>query len=294
MLTYNERIELREKLFNGEILLELAKELYWKDYKEGQRSWYTKDWKERRTKILKEKCEICDSTDTLTIQHRSHPKKYSDYEREITRKYTQIFKETNSDIDKSEFKKYIVKNYDYIAVPLCTNCGDNRPNKRVRKLPQYRCAVCQHEFDEPIYKSLEELITIFYTDEEALDVRDKCFVSKDKWENNHNLSNIKYWFQREKAKTKDEELIAKEAFLLYLDDDIKYLSFEDTITACRRCASNYDLNSMELCPKCKEHYKGIQYPSCIQCLPEDKRKAALEIIEFGKEWQAMHKELGID
>lgn len=294
MLTYNERIELREKLTNGEISIKLAKELYWKDYKEGQRSWHTKDWKERRAKILKEKCEICDSTDNLTIQHLSHPKKYSDYEREITRKHTQIFKENNFDINKSEFNKHIEKNYDYIAVPLCPNCGDNRPNKRLRKLPQYRCAVCQHEFDEPIYKSLEELITIFYTNGEALDVRDKCFVSKDKWKNNHNLSNIKYWFQREMAKTKDEEIIGKEAFLFYLTDDIKYLSFEDTITACRRCASNYDLRNMELCPNCKVHYKGIQYPTCIQCLPADKRKMALEMIEFGKEWHEMHKELGID
>jgi len=294
MLTFKERIELREKLTNGEISLELAMELYWKDYKEGQRSWHTKDWKERRTKILKENCEICDSTDTLTIQHLSHPKKHSDYEREITRKHTQIFKETISDIDKSEFKNHIIKNYDYIAVPLCPNCGDNRPNNRVRKLPQYRCAVCQHEFDEPIHKSLEELITIFYTDEEALDIRDKCFVSKDKWKNTHNLSNIKYWFLREKAKTKDEEIIGKEAFLLYLADDIKYLSFEDTITACKRCASNYDLKNIEICSNCKVHYKGIQYPTCIQCLPADKRKTALEMIEFGKEWHEMHKELGID
>ena len=294
MLTYNERIELREKLVNGKISLDLAKELYWKDDQEGQRSWHTKDWRERRAEILKEKCEICNSTDTLTIQHLSHPKKYSEFEREVTRKYTRIFKETNSTIDKFEFKEHIIKHYDYVPVPLCPNCGDNRPNKRVRKLPQYRCADCRHEFDEPIYKSLDELIAIFYEDEEALDVRDKCFVSKDKWKNKHNLSNIKYWFQREIAKTKDEEKIGKEAFLLYLDDDIKYLSFEDTITACRRCASNYDLKNMELCPKCKEHYKGIQYPTCIQCLPEDKRKAALEMIEFGKEWQAMHKELGID
>lgn len=294
MLTYNERIELREKLVNGKISLDLAKELYWKDYQEGQRSWHTKDWRERRAEILKEKCEICNSTDTLTIQHLSHPKKYSEFEREVTRKYTRIFKETNSTIDKFEFKEHIIKYYDYVPVPLCPNCGDNRPNKRVRKLPQYRCADCRHEFDEPIYKSLDELIAIFYEDEEALDVRDKCFVSKDKWKNKHNLSNIKYWFQREIAKTKDEEKIGKEAFLLYLDDDIKYLSFEDTITACRRCASNYDLKNMELCPKCKEHYKGIQYPTCIQCLPEDKRKAALEMIEFGKERQAMHKELGID
>lgn len=292
MLTYNELIDLRSKLANDEIPLELAKELYWKDFKGGKRSWHTKDWKERRAKILKEKCEICDSTNTLTIQHLSHPKKYADYEREVTRKYTQISKEINSDIDKSEFRKYIVENYDYIAVPLCTNCGDNRPNKRVRKLPQYRCAVCQHEFDEPIYKSLEELIIIFYNNEEALDVRDKCFVSK-KWKNNHNLSSIKYWFQREKAKNKNEEIIEKEAFLLYLTDEIKYLSFEDTITACRRCAFNYDLKNMELCPKCKVHYKGILYQTCIPCLPEDKRKLVLESIEFAKEMEEIHRKLGL-
>lgn len=293
-MPYNELVELRGRLANGEISLELAKELYWKDYKEGQRSWHTKDWKERRCNVLKEKCEICGSTDTLTIQHLSHPKKYSEVEIEVTRKHTQIFKEANSTVDKCEFREFIIKNYDYVPVPLCPNCGDNRPNKRVRKLPQYRCTECRHEFDKPIYKSVDELIATFYENEDALDVRDKCFISKDKWKNKHNLSNIKYWFQREMVKTKESEIIGKEAFLLYLDDTIKYLSFEDTVTACRKCASNYDLNNMELCPICREHYKGIQYPTCIQCLPEEKRKSALELIEFGKEWRAMHKELGID
>ncbi|QEK50928.1 hypothetical protein FYC62_04010 [Pedobacter aquae] len=35
MLTYNELIDLRSKLANDEIPLELAKELYWKDFKGG-------------------------------------------------------------------------------------------------------------------------------------------------------------------------------------------------------------------------------------------------------------------
>ncbi len=293
MLTYNEHIELREKLSSGNITVKLAKDLYWKDFKEGQRSWHTKDWKERRDKFLKEKCEICNSTHILTIQHLSHPRKYPEIEREVTRKYTQIFKDGNSTVDKSDFRKYIIKNYDYVPVPLCPNCGDNRPNKRVRKLPQYRCTECKSEFDKPVYKSVDELIAIFYENEDALDVRDKCFISKDQWKNKQNLSNIKYWFQRNVVKTNEAETIEKEAFLLYLDDNIKYLSFEDTITSCKRCASNYDLRNMELCPQCKEHYKGIQYPTCIQCLPEEKRKKALEMIEFGKEWQAMHDELGI-
>jgi hypothetical protein len=82
--------------------------------------------------------------------------------------------------------------------------------------------------------------------------------------------------------------------LLYLNDTIQYLSFADTITACKKCAFNFDINKMELCPACKQYYKGLQYPTCIQCLPEEKRKAALEKIEFGKEMREMHRRLGID
>lgn len=294
MLTYNELIDLRKKLANEEITLELVKELIWKNYKKGKRAWHTKDWKERKIKVIKEKCEICDSRKILTIQHLSHPKRYSEYERDVTRKYAQIFIDSNTIVEKYEFREHVIENYDYEPVPLCPDCKGRRPNKRMRKNPQYLCAKCRHEFNEPIYKSVDELIAIIYENEEALEVRDKCFVSKDKWRNQHNLSKVKYWLQRQMSKNKDIEMIGKEALLLYLDDNIKYLSFEDTITACKKCASNSDLNNMELCPKCKEHYKGVQYPTCIQCLPEEKRKVALEKIEFGKEWRAMHERLGAD
>lgn len=80
----------------------------------------------------------------------------------------------------------------------------------------------------------------------------------------------------------------------YLNANIKYLSFEDTITACKKCAANYDLYNMELCPNCKEFYKGIKFETCIPCLPEGKRKIALEKVEFGKDWREMERKLGID
>lgn len=293
MFTYNELIELRDKLANGEIGLELAKSQYWNDFKDGQRSWHTKDWKERRSNFIKDQCEICSSKETLTLQHLSHPKKYSEYLREITRSYAKDYIDTNPEIDKSEFSNYVRKSYDYVPTPLCPYCKSRNPNLRSRKLPQYRCTECKEEFEETVYKSLDELISIFHENEDAIEVRDKCFVSKQ-WRNKNNLSNIRYWLQRERAKNKDAENIEKEAFLLYLNDSIKYLSFEDTITACKKCAYHFDIKSMELCPKCKVYYKGIQYSTCIQCLPEEKRKAALEIIEFGKGWQAIHEELGID
>jgi hypothetical protein len=293
MLTYNERIELRDKLANGEIEIEIAKAQYWDDFKEGQKSWHTKDWKERRAELIKDKCQICNSKDTLTLQHLSHPRKYSEYLTEIRRLFAKDYIDTNSKVDKSEFINYILKKYDYVPVPLCPNCKSSNPNKRVRKIPKYLCTACRHEFDNPVYKSVDELVSIFYENEDAIEVRDKCFISKE-WRNEHHLSNIRYWLQRERSNTKDAATIEKEAFLLYLNDDIKYLSFEETITACRKCAYKFDIKKMELCPKCKENYKGIQYTTCIQCLPDEKRKAALESIAFGNEWRDMHKELGID
>lgn len=294
MLKYTELIELRDKLENNEIQLELAKAQFWGDFKEGQRSWNTKDWKERRSKFIKDKCEICCSEEILTMQHISHPRKYSEYLREITREYTKNHIDNNPEINESEFTDYLLKNHDYVPVPLCPNCKGKNPSERVRKIPKYRCADCKHEFDEALYRSINELVSIFYKNEEAYEIQDKSFVSKDRWRNKNNLKSVRYWQQREHTKNKDAETIEKEAFLKYLNDNIKYLSFEDTITACRKCAYNFDKKKMELCPKCKQYYKGLQYPTCIQCLPEDKRKAALESIEFGKEWQEMHRRLGID
>ena len=109
MLTYKELIELREKLYKGDIAQDIAKELYWRDYKEGKRAWHTKDWKERRKEIIKDRCEICGSNETLTLQHRSHPKKYNEYQREVTTKFAKDFIFTSTTIDKSEFSEHILE-----------------------------------------------------------------------------------------------------------------------------------------------------------------------------------------
>jgi len=294
MLTYSEVIALRDKLSSGEIDLASAQAVYWKDFKEGQKSWETKDWKERRSKIIRDKCEICSSKDTLTLQHLSHPRKYADCLSEITSNYTKDYSDANSRIDKQEFIAYTQEKYDYMPVPFCPNCNWSNPYERKKKMPKYRCLGCKHEFEDPVYKSVDELVSIFYDNEDAMEVREKCFISKDQWRNKHNLSNIRYWLQRERVKKISNETIGKNALLLYLDDAIKYLSFDDTITACKKCAYNFDIKKMELCPACKQYYKGIEYPTCIQCLPEEKRKAVLESIKFGREWRDMHTRLGIE
>jgi hypothetical protein len=294
MLTLQEQRDLREKVSKNEIPVSLAKEIYWKDLTYKSRSWQTKDWKERREILLKDKCEICNGKETLTVQHLSHPRNYNDYENEITKKYVNDLVESKSIIQQSEFLDHIHRNYDYFPIPLCPKCQSRKPNKRVTKEPMFLCTKCHFEFNETTFKSAEKLVEIFYKNEDSIEIRDKCFTSKDKWKNQHNLKQIKYWITRNGTKADNAEIIEKEAFLFYLDDNIKYLSCEDTITACKKCASNYDLYSLELCPNCRQFYKGVQYPICIQCLPEDKRKRALDKVEFGKKMYEMHKKLGID
>lgn len=107
------------------------------------------------------------------------PKKYYEYERDVTTKYAQSFIDSTN-VDKLEFNEQIIKNYDYVPMPLCPNCESRYPNKRIRKIPQYLCTECRHEFDEPIYKPADELIATFYEYPVAAEVCDKCFVSKDK------------------------------------------------------------------------------------------------------------------
>ena len=293
-LHYTDIQLLKTKFEEREISLDKAKESLFQNFKEGQRSWHSKDWKERRSEFLKDKCQICSIKETLTIQHLSHPKKYYEYEREVTKKYSQSYKIENDFFDKDRLKGFMLKNYDYDAIPLCPQCDSRKPSKRISKVPQYRCKNCHHEFDELKSKSIEELINIYFENDSELSVKDKCFITKDKWRNKHNFKYIKYLMLRDQVKTENLELIEKEAFLLYLDDTVKYLSFSDTITACKKCASYYDLYNMELCPYCKENYKGVQYPTCIQCLPEEKRMNVLEIIREGKEMHEMHKNQGID
>lgn len=294
MLTLDEIIELRDKLSNNEIDLDTAKNQYWANNNGEKRSWHTKDWKERRLKFIKDKCQICSSADTLTIQHLSHPREYMDFEREVIRKYTNNKIESNNQVDKIVFTNYILEKYDYDPVLLCPNCSCKNPSIRIRKTPKYRCKECKCEFEEPNIRSLDELINIFINNEDAYEVVDKCFISKDKWRNINNLKSIKYWMQSDNTKQSNIEKIHKEAFLLFLDDNIKYLSFEDTITACRKCAYHYDITKMDLCPKCNKHYKGIQYPTCIQCLPEDQRNKVLEMLEFYKEMAEIHNNLDIE
>ena len=59
--------------------------------------------------------------------------------------------------------------------------------------------------------------------------------------------------------------VGKQAALLAIDQDIRYLSMEDTITLCKRCAFVADRTKMVLCDVCKEKYHAKSYDRCSSC-----------------------------
>jgi hypothetical protein len=294
MLTLDELINLKDRVESGATSIEDAKILCWGDNKEGKRSWHTKDWKDRRSKTLKSHCEICQSDDSLVIQHLSHPSKYTEIRTEIAKKYTKEHLDSTPEITITDFTSHLLNGYEYNPIPLCPNCNARKPNRRIRKKPQFYCTDCGSEFEQTTNRSLSEMVSILYKNEDAPEIRDKCFTTKDQWKNKHSLLDVRYWCQRKKIEAANSDEIERKAFLPYLDDNIKYLSFVDTITACKKCASYYDLNRMELCPICRKNYKGIEYQSCVPCLPEEKRKIAEEKIEFGRAMREFDENLGID
>lgn len=301
MLTYDEIIELREKLKNNEISTEEAKEIYYADFNENKKSWHTKDWQERRKHFIKDKCEQCGGTEILTLQHNSHPKKLNDYYYDAFLYFQNIFEEENANIindliTKDDILIYI-DNTPRAVFSMCPKCCGSYYSRR--KEPQLVCSRCKNEFSEPLSKLLPEYIDDIDS-EPDISMLNKPANAPGNRKVKHIMfySDIKYNLTNQKIKQmlkeKYQKDIDKKAMLDFLDETIKYLSFEDTKTLCKKCAFNYDKNKRELCPICKKNYKSVHFETCIDCLPDGERKNKIkEQIEFSRHMRELHKSLGL-
>ena len=302
MMTYAETIDIREKLGKGEISPEKVREACFADMNENKRSWHTKDWKERRSHVIKDKCEQCGSEEGLTLQHLSHPEKYGKYYQDAYWHFYYIFTENelgNIDIfvTKEDIESYIVDTPREVF-NMCPKCGWNF-RTRIKK-PQLVCIKCKHEFNEPAQKPLPEYFDDIYSGSIA-----PVFDKPSNAPGNRKVPYIMLYSSirqkiinnkiKQMMKDRFQYEIDKKSMLDYLEASIKYLSFEDTITLCKKCAFSQDIRGKNLCPVCKKNYKPMQYETCVDCLPDGERKNQIkEWIEFGKEWHDMEKALGID
>jgi hypothetical protein len=301
-MTYKEIIDLRQKLEKAEISAMEAKEIYFANTDMDKKSWYTQDWKDRRNLIIKDKCEQCGGTDTLTLQHLSHPKKYDQYYLDAYNYFNNIFiEETTVNLDtlttKNDIENYI-NNTPREIFNMCPKCGGSY--HLVKSRQKLVCNRCKYEFDEATSKLLPDYIDDIYGDCDVSQInRPKNAPGNRKVKHVMFFSEIRDKIINQKIKQMMKEKyqlkIDGKAIADYLDAQIKYLSFEDAITLCKKCAFSQDINGKDLCPVCKKNYKKIQYETCIDCMPDGERKNKIkEQLAFYKKMHDMHKNLGID
>jgi len=302
MITYEEFINLREKLNKGEISPENIKEICSANLEDNIRSWHTKDWKERRKQIIKDTCEQCGRKEDLVLKNFSIPKKFSNYYFDSYMHFYNILREENeynfdSLASKEDIENYINNNPREIFT-MCPKCNGNYYSRR--REPHLVCNRCKYEFNEPISKQLPEYVDDLYNNSPVQIIGNPANAPGNKKIKFIMLySEIRHMINKQKfkqiVKDKYQEEIDKKATLDYLEGQIKYLSFENTKTLCKKCAFNRSINEMDLCPVCNKNYKLLQYKTCVDCLPEGEHKNYLkEKYEFIKNMNEMEKELGIN
>lgn len=235
--------------------------------------WGTKEWKQLRQNKLKPQCQICGSTKKLTIQHLIHPQSYTAHYKMTLKTFTHTHQHTIT-INHDDEEQFIIKNYTIPVINSCPQCNNHHINIRTRKKPTYLCPKCHYTFNTPRQLSAKEIL--------SHKVNSKCLSSPNS-SKKLSVKQAKYHYLTHLIEKQYSDEIKYQAIINHINDMITYLSMEYTITACNRCAFNYDINRMDLCPVCKNKYKPTQYRSCIFCLPEDKRKMVLEAIAFKKE-----------
>lgn len=244
-----------------EITPEEAKQIL---FNQPIRSWKEKEWKDKRNEILKDHCEQCGSSGILVVQHFWHPQEWKDIINSKFKKYHEMVA-LNPPMDITVLDKEVIKKFHEENVQeireVCPQCDSVNLIKRINTKPSYKCNKkgCYYEFDIAIEKKLPELI----------DDRDIAggVIQPTKLHKSFTKIRNKIMHQRRDEYIKNNYItdINREACLEYIEESLRYLSCEDTKTYCKKCATNYDINGLNLCPVCKNKNKKINNKTCIEC-----------------------------
>lgn len=226
--------KLKQKLLSGEIGWQEALAII-TSFKSPP--WKSKEWKAKRDALLANKCQQCGSMEKLTLQHTRHPKSIQ-----------ALFQELRGDF-LNEWNEWKIKHP--IQIDLTTISADTNacpkcssPTIRFRKtMNDWKCIAsvngifCHHIFETPIHIISET-------------------VRKDLWK--------KDWYKMQ------EEFdtafgIGKQVVVMAIDQHGHYLTMQDTVTLCKRCAFVADRTKMVFCEICKQNYHVVRYDRCSKC-----------------------------
>src|SRR5258707_15464464 len=126
--------EIKDKLINDEIDYSDALE----EIKKFPKAWHTKEWKEKREKIIKSQCEQCGSTEGVMVaQHLTHPPEFKTIRNYL---FNSLLTESlkSADFPEPVFTKDDIKEfYDKTTAmrEACPSCKSMWIRKRKTKKP---------------------------------------------------------------------------------------------------------------------------------------------------------------
>jgi hypothetical protein len=198
--------------------------------------WQTKEWKERRKKVLVERnaCELCGSTENLHIHHPNSTNRKMIRHDVLHRFYQSFCHEYN--------KEYPTK--EEIDIHLTGEVQHKHAG-----VPNWHCETVEHKNN--YHKWCAKTIRRRYGMSEAFEV-----FNSERW---HQM-----YDEAKEVNSAEIRLLIDELVDI---EDKKYMEFEDIQVLCKRCHFAHH-KGMDLCPVCKK-YKKKQYKTCYDCMMEN-------------------------
>lgn len=212
-----------------------------------RKPWQSKEWKKKRDEILKtrSKCEWCNSTKKLTIDHLHNWNGLMEWNKIAIPLFYSYFK---NGVHKEELLKYRKASLEGIEIRYslcCPKCNRSVYERKTVK-PKYRCVNCGFTTDKA--KKKVRLATIRFLNKRIFSL----------WAKDHK-EEIDSLFQKRKKKANES-----------------YLNFEEILVLCNKCAYARR-KGMALCKVCKQKYHKSRYRSCWQCfIKTDEGKLVLK------------------
>jgi len=213
--------------------------------KDGKRVWHTKEWKELRDKLIKDKCEQCGSTEKLTLHHIWQPPSMGALECSIAKT---MFNYWFHNMDSDALGRYSKMAQEAVGQSLNDDTLTREEKTSLQK---------QWEI------SRDECVSDFAFNE----------FRKDKKEEIHAkvVEQNKEDFKRYMSGKDTVTFCNKCAFLW--DEKGQKL--------CPKCKKHhYDIKTgmcaicsgmKKLCVKCNKNYHYILYPTCFDCSPRNQK-----------------------
>ena len=210
----------------------------------SKKPWQYKEWKDTRSKIIKDTCVQCESNDgIMVLQHLSHPRKHQF----IIEQLAHDELEKHGAIVAEEFEQFIENNKEIKAIEkkarnCCPSC--NSTNIKFKKTSEkWHCHSTKSRNGRVIRRCKAE----FATPSEVMEFSKEAIAERKRIE-----ASFRSKSKNSKAKILDK--YGKEAVLTSIAESEYYYSCEDTVTFCKKCAYLMDQKNLYMCPSCKEYF----------------------------------------